>query len=137
MLQTGLLLSGMLLASLPGCGPTLTGDVVGPEYPITTRQSAVLNVQVFRDDTHITFTNTTAEPLPEGLLWINHAYSKPFPGLGIAQTATLNLYDFKDQYGEEFRGGGFFATQPPDRVVIIQLQAGEKLLGLVTIAKDE
>lgn len=93
----------------------------GPQYP-PVKQPRVVDVQVLRDETEVTMTNTTAAELPPGLLWINAWFSVPFDGLRIGQTVTLRLASFTDRFGTPFRAGGFFATELPDRVVLAQLQ---------------
>ena len=109
------------LLAASGCsgGPDMIGS--GPQYP-PIKQSRVVDVQVLRDETEVTMTNTTAADLPAGLLWINAWFSAPFDGLRIGQTVTLRLARFTDRYGTPFRAGGFFATELPDRLVQAQLQ---------------
>ena len=45
----------------------------------------------------------------------------------------LELSEFKDEYGQEFRAGGFWATRKPERLVLAQLEAEEGMLGLVVV----
>jgi hypothetical protein len=106
---------------LPGCssGPEVIGS--GPQYP-PVKQARVIDVQVLRDETVVTMTNTTAADLPAGLLWINAWFSRPFEGLKIGQTVTLRLASFEDRFGMPFRAGGFFAVELPDRLVLAQVQ---------------
>ena len=113
----------LVLASLAvaSCASDQTLD--GPTYPTLT-QGATVDVQVQRDSTDIVMTNTTAKPLPAGRMWINAWFSREFPGLGVGQSLTLDLFDFKDRYNVAFNGGGFFATQRPDRVMQAQIQSG-------------
>ena len=131
--RTGLFLAGCLAAGFAGgCSSpsTVIGD--GPTYPAMA-QSNVINVQVVRDVTKITFTNTTASPLGAGRLWVNQWYSYEFPGLAIGKSMTLDLADFADRYGTKFRSGGFFATEFADRLVQLQLEADDAVTGLVVI----
>lgn len=109
------------LLAVSGCsgGPDMIGS--GPQYP-PVKQSRVLDVQVLRDETEVTMTNSTAADLPPGLLWINAWFSVPFDGLRIGQSVSLRLASFTDRFGTPFRAGGFFATELPDRVVLAQLQ---------------
>lgn len=105
----------------------------GPLYPDNLKQARVLDVQVLRDGTEISMTNTAGEALPAGRLWINAWYSRDFPGLAVGESATYSLHDFKDRYGDAFRAGGFFATQRPDRMVQAQIESGDQLIGLIAI----
>lgn len=142
--HTGLLAHGRSIAGLVALAVVLAGCAgraeeigQGPVYPAVT-QLRTLDVQVVRDGTRISLTNTTAQPLGPGLLWLNAWYSLPFDGLGIGQRVELNLGDFRDRYGEAFRSGGFFATDAGDVVVLAQLQTTDGpsepvLLGLVVV----
>ncbi len=125
---------------LSGCASEQRLD--GPTYPIQT-QGRTLDVQVRRDVTEITMINTTSSPIPPGRMWINAWFSREFPGLGVGDRLTLDLYDFKDRYNVAFNGGGFFATQRPDRVMQAQVHANGsaespgELIGLVVVRGDE
>jgi len=133
---------------LAGCSEPKIDN--GPQYPPVV-QSGVRDVQVLRDETQISMTNTAAADLPAGLLWINGWYALPFAGLHVGKSVTLQLSEFKDRYGDSFRAGGFFATELPDRLVLAQIQpvavasAGEesspafetKLIGLIVIRPFE
>ena len=56
--------------------------------------------------------------------------------LGVGQTIELRQDSFRDQYGEAFRGGGFFATRKPQRVDLVQLETSDGMLGLVAVGKE-
>lgn len=105
----------------------------GAIYPDNLKQTSVLDVQVLRDGTEISMTNTAGEALPAGRMWINAWYSREFPGLAVGESTTLSLHEFKDRYGDVFRAGGFFATQRPDRMVMAQIESGDQLIGLIAI----
>jgi len=111
-------------------------------YPEHLPQLGTLDIQVIREGTTITLTNTTAHDYRAGRIWINRWYSHPIDRLGVAESITLDLFDFRDEFGDAFRGGGFFATQDPDAVVHAQLEtttrteggsARRALLGLVVV----
>lgn len=122
---------------LPGCATTHSGFIEGPIYPSNKRQTRSLDIQVFRNDTEISFTNTTAHVIPAGTMWINAWYSAPIDAVGIGETVTLSLFDFKDQFGETFRAGGFFATERPTKLVLAQIEMENELVGLVVIGEDD
>lgn len=125
-----------MTALLTSCG---SGQSIseGPVYPSARAQSGVADIQVFRDETVITFTNTTARDFPPCRMWINKWFSREIPSLRIGQTMTLSLHDFKDQFGEAFRAGGFFASDRPARLVLAQLELGEEMLGLIVVSPLE
>ncbi|MBL8757736.1 MAG: hypothetical protein JNK35_04810 [Phycisphaerae bacterium] len=123
---------------LGGCGGRGASQgqenlITGPAFPSGRQQARVLDVQVTRAETQITFTNTTARSLPACTMWLNRRFGLALEPLPIGATRTLDLRDFKDEYGEAFRGGGFFATEAPDRVVLAQLDLGDELVGLIVI----
>jgi len=120
-----LLAAATLCAACSRVPTALVGGPVGPydrPYPATIQPAEQLDVQVARDGPVITLTNTTARSFGPSTLWINRRYSRPVGGLDIGQTVTLPLKQFRDEYGDPFRGGGFFATEQPDRVVMAELE---------------
>lgn len=120
------------LGGLAGC-ETSDADHGGTAYPLDRAQTATLDIQVVRDETTITLTNATARAFPATRMWINQWYSREIPGLGVGETLRLELSEFKDEYGQEFRAGGFWATRKPERLVLAQLEAEEGMLGLVVV----
>jgi hypothetical protein len=108
----------------------------GPVYPAEKKQGGSVDIQVFRHGTIIRFTNTTARSFPAGRMWLNQWYSREIPPLGVGEKMQLSLREFKDQYGESFRAGGFFATRRPAKLVLAQLDVDDELVGLVVIGED-
>ncbi len=144
-------LVGLAAVALVSLGCQRESAIVdGPHYPEKPQRAGVVDVQVTRDGSTISLTNTTANTLGPGRLWVNSWYSIGFPALAIGQTRTLDLYDFQDRYGTAFRGGGFFASERSDRVALVELEspiaesAGEsggsgqaQMLGMVVVKGDE
>lgn len=109
-------------------------------FPESAKQSETLDIQVIRDGTTISFTNTTARTLPATIMWLNRRFCRPVDALEVGETRTLALSGFKDEFGQPFRAGGFFASEAPDKLVQAQLesvdaQGAKTLLGLVVIAE--
>ncbi|MBK7406350.1 MAG: hypothetical protein IPJ41_17550 [Phycisphaerales bacterium] len=136
------------LTALPGCSAIPTGlasDPVGAydrPYPRELVQTEVLDIQVIRNpETVLTMTNTTARTFGPSTVWINSRYSLPIEGFRPGQTVRMDLYDFRDEFGEKFRAGGFFATKQPDKVTHAQLETlvdGEsRMLGLVVVGQND
>ena len=130
----------LLAAALSGCRtePVITAD--SRALPKSAVQAEVVNVQVFRNDQTLEMTNTTARVYGPGTLWLNGRFSRRIDGLAIGQTLSLNLREFQDEFGVYFKAGGFFAADPPERVVLTQFEpdgtpAGEapKLVGFITV----
>lgn len=60
------------------------------------------------------------------------------PIIDIGDTVTLALTDTADEFGDSFRAGGFFASEPPQRLVLVQVeQQGDDgkphMLGLIVV----
>lgn len=136
------------LGVLSSCNSIPTGLADRPvgaydrPYPRHLAQSEVVDIQMIRNpETVLTMTNTTARTFGPSTVWINGRYSRPILGLAPGETLRLNLYEFRDEFGEKFRAGGFFATKLPDKVVHAQLETivdGEtELVGLVVVGQDE
>ena len=123
------------MAGFPACSTPRDVSKAGPARPGVERQTGVLDIQVFRDETVIRMTNTTARPLAAGRMWVNDWYSRPFPGLAVGESLELPLSEFRDQNGDAFRAGGFFAADRPDRVVLAQIETDGQLLGLVVVGE--
>lgn len=116
-----------------GCHPEAKIDAL-EKFPQAKDRGASADIQVTRDVTTISFTNTTAQDLPEGVVWVNSAFSREFPGLGVGESITLSLGEFRNRYGETFRAGGFFSTERPDVLVRVQVETVDELVGLTVIS---
>jgi hypothetical protein len=136
------------LCVLPACNSIPTGLADKPvgaydrPYPRQFVQSEVVDIQVIRNpETVLTMTNTTSRTFGPSTMWINGRYSRPILGMAPGESLRLDLYEFRDEFGEKFRAGGFFATKRPDKVVHAQLETIEdgetKLIGLVVVGQDD
>ncbi len=129
-----LLLAALALSGAGGCAGQ--GELIeGADYPHQLKQVRTMDIQVTRDETEISLTNTTAAPIPPGKLWINAWYVRDFPGLGVGESITLNLRDFHDRYADQFRAGGFWASDRPDKLALAQIETGNELLGLIVVTQ--
>lgn len=79
--------------------------------------AAQLNVHAFREVTRLRLTNTSDVTFGPATVWVNAAWAYPIDGLAINQRLDLPLNEFRNEYGQPFRGGGFFATEIPTPVV--------------------
>lgn len=121
----------LIACTIPACAPASKDP--GPAYPSTITQSGALDIHVFKTDTTVVFTNSTARNLPAGRLWLNGWWSAPTEPIPIGQAVEMPLDAFVDRDGDVFRGGGFFASRDPQRLVRAQLQTQDQLLGLVVV----
>ena len=126
---------------LAGCAVSINPTGEEPRYPDYLERGRTLDIQVARKVTRIELTNTTAQTFGPSRLWINMWFSHEIEGLEPGQTLRFNLYNFKDQHGESFRAGGFFATREPERLVLAELETdegnGPTLLRLIVVGQTE
>lgn len=114
------------------------GQAVGRVYPREVPKGEVLDIQVIREGTSIVFTNTTARAMGPSTVWVNMRFSRAIDGLGVGESKELDLREFKDEFGEVFRAGGFFATEAPQPVVLVQIEAPKadgspEMLGMIVV----
>jgi len=92
-------------------------------------------VQVIRDGTTITITNTTAAAIPATTLWLNKWYSRPLERLEVGETVRFNLREFCDAFSQSFRDGGFWATDAGDPLVSAHIERDGALVALVVVTR--
>ena len=138
-----LLLVAGLAAMVPACSSVPPVDYARP-YPKELPAGPTFDIQVFRRSKTLDFTNTTASPLGPGTIWLNRRFSLPIKTpIGVGQSVSLPLREFRDEFGNPFREGGFWASDTPDPVVLCQIEqdpptgASEEvkpiIIGLVTV----
>ena len=139
-----LLLTVSCAALSPGCATTHAPvpEYVGRAYPAAAPHAEILNVQVFRHPTQLEFTNTTARTFGPCSLWLNGRYKQELKGLAVGETVLLELKEFRDEFGEQFGAGGFWAADDPELLVLTQIEVADEagkpqLLGLITIRAEE
>lgn len=130
------------LVSAGGCGASAKPREPGRAFPVELDQAGTLDIQVVREETEIELTNTSATSFGPCTMWLNRRFSRPIDGLKIGETLRLRLGDFRDEYGDVFRAGGFFATELPERLVQAHLEVpgpdgAPTLVGLVVVAREE
>ncbi len=102
-------------------------------YPYDEEILRTMDVQVFRDGSHIELVNHTTQSLSDFDLWLNERYVRHVAALPPGGSVTLSLYEFLDEYQEPFRGGGLWSTQLPEPIVKAEVQTAEGLVGLISI----
>jgi len=116
-----------LLSALCGCKSAPTPVPYAREYPVdVTRVPKTLDIQVFRRTYTIDFTNTTAREFGPSTLWLNRRFSYPITGVALAEQVEIPLKQFKDEFSDQFRGGGFFASEAPDTLVMAELETADE-----------
>ncbi len=106
-------------------------------YPRTVPIEGVVEVEVFREDTQITLANHSAQGFADFTLWINERFQRKVESLPVGGMVTLSLKEFRDEFGEEFRAGGFFSSEKPDPVVKAEIARDGSMIGLVVIPNDK
>lgn len=127
--------TGLLCAA---CSPPRTRAPWARPYPEKPTLAGTADIQVAREGTHISMTNTTARDFGPSTVWLNMQWALPIDGFKPGQTITLDLYEFRNEYQERFRGGGFFASERPDTVALTQIETTTpdgkpEFVGLVTV----
>jgi len=113
-------------------------------FPESHVQREVLDIQVFRDDTHIEFVNTTGREFGPSTIWLNQRYGCPIELIEVGQYVKIALEDFRDEYSDKFRDASFFATETPERLMMAQIETSDPanegksvLLGLIVVGFRE
>jgi hypothetical protein len=127
----------VVILLLGGCQSSFDPNLAGPVYPAEKLQVITLDIQVVRTETSITMTNTTAREFGRSRLWLNRWYSRDIDRLSVGETVELPMNSFRDEFGDAFRAGGFWATRRPQIADLIQLETADTMLGLIAVGKVE
>lgn len=135
------------------CAITLTGCLGSPDfteqrpYPEATTRLEPSNIQLYRSGKTVSLSNTTARKFGPSTIWLNQWFRREIDGFDIGETLSFPLSDFTDEYGDEFRGGGFFAAVEPDRIVLAELETdvpvsaehpnGQALVPLIVVGERD
>lgn len=138
------LLTALLAAPLVLTGCETVDEIAGPDtlapgpvYPQGQGQAGLLDIQVFREETVLLLTNTTSRSFAGGgRFWVNAQFSMPFERFDIGETKRVDLRNFVNEFGERFRAGGFFATERPDDVVLVQIEHDGRIDGLIVVENE-
>lgn len=109
-------------------------------YPTDVPRGRALDIQVRKGDTTLTLTNTTSRAFGKSTIWLNSYFSQPIEGLGVGEEMTLPLSRFRNEFSEKFRGGGFFASEAPEKLVLAEIETPGAdgtpvLLGLIVVGE--
>jgi hypothetical protein len=124
---------------LGACSAPPVQSLDGRAYPGEDLQAAVLDVQVFQEPRSIRFTNTTARPLGPGWVWLNGWFSAPLERVAIGGSVEIPLRDFRDEFGQRPRAGGFWAARDAVDIVLAQVERANdatgapELVGLIVV----
>ena len=132
-------LAGTLLLCANGCqGVRYDPARATRLYPDELHHTNSVNIQVFRHETSIEIINATTRSFKDFDLWINQRYVHRLESLSVGQTVHVSLWEFYDVRGESFNAGGFWRSDEPTAVRLVEIQNSETepLVGLVTIPSE-
>ena len=123
--------------ALSGCASDQVPFEVRP-YPGGQGQLMLDEAQVQRSGIRLRVVNGSSQAIGPGTMWVNQEFSHPVASIGAGATVELDLSEFRNEFGERFRAGGFWATERPKRLGLVQVEppSGGMLIGLVVI-EDE
>lgn len=135
-----------LALTLAGCSST--GPLKpGASYPSILVRTEPSTIQLVRETRHVEMTNVTARSFGPSRIWLNQWYSAEIEGFAVGETIRLPLTRFTDEFGDSFRGGGFFAAEAPDKLVKAELETdaartegtlgGERVLVPLIVVGDQ
>ena len=109
-------------------------------YPIALRQDGSIDIQVIQKDTTLELTNATKQTLAGGTLWLNGRFAHQVETLPPGARIELDLDSFIDEFGNNFKPGGFWASETPDRIILAQWEertpgSPPRLVGLIAVSK--
>lgn len=136
-----MMLAAWLGAMLAGCKSAPAPVEYARAYPEATPRGLTLDIQVFRGTTTVEMTNTTAHAFGPSTLWLNSRYAHPVESLGVGERVVYPLSEFRDRHSDAMRGGGFFAADDPERLVLAELESsgadGTPLLHRLIVVGDQ
>ncbi len=107
-------------------------------YPEPLHQTGSVDVQVFRKGPHMEIVNSTPTTYRDFDIWINQRFVMHMDVMRAGETVRLSLWDFWDVRGDRFSAGGFWRTEEPTPLRLVQLEVGDEqpLIGLITVTED-
>ena len=138
-MRTASVAAGILLLTV-GCARRLYDPAQATRpYPEHLHVPESVDIQVFREGTDIELVNATAHSYREFDLWINRRFVAHLDALAAGESRRLSLWRFRDARGEQLNAGGFWRTEKPMPVRLVEIQTApdQPLVGLVTIRAEE
>ena len=110
-------------------------DLATRPYPFELHTTDTLPIQVFRDGTQLEIVNATERGWGASTIWVNQQFASEIVELRAGQRLTLDLFEFRNDLGEQFNAGGPLRTRQPTPVRLVELQPGEgqPLVGFISI----
>ena len=104
-------------------------------YPFDKHEPTSIDIQVFRKGPTLEIVNSTPVTYRDFDIWLNQRFMRHLDVLHAGETIQMSLWDFWDLRGDRFSAGGFWRTEEPTplRLVELQLNDEDPLIGLVAI----
>ncbi len=119
----------LVILAIGGCASATHTQQSPRRYPAGAAQGETLPIQVVVDARLVVLTNSTGTVFGPSVLWLNQWYSVAIEGLAIGQTISIPIGWFIDEHGQQMRGGGFFATESPERIILAELRTDRGMQG--------
>ena len=115
--------------------PNFDPKLAMPPYPYELHTTNVIPIQVFRDGTEIEIVNSTDKSWSDLIVWVNQRFAARLDQLPAGRRVSMDLFNFRDDLGEQFRAGGLLRTRPAAKVELVELQSGleQPLVGLIAV----
>lgn len=107
-------------------------------YPRQLHQSGSIDIQAFRKGPRLEIVNSMPRSYRNCDVWINQRFAAHLGALPAGRTVVMSLWDFWDERGDRLSAGGFWRTERPTLLRLIELQVAEDqpLIGLTTIPEE-
>ncbi len=106
-----------------GCGARkYDPNLATRPYPVHLHQPESVDIQVFRKGVNLELVNATARSYRDFDLWVNQRYVRHIEKLAAGESIRVSLWGFRDERGEVINAGGFWRTDEPTPVRMVQIQ---------------
>ena len=108
-------------------------------YPEKLSQGETIQAEASRHGTELLLVNATPQSFSDFDVWVNQRYMHHVDSLKAGDSLRINITDFFDAWGETPIPGGFFRTEQPTPVILVQFQLDHTrpLKGLVTVPLNQ
>lgn len=113
----------LALGLLPSCSNRVfDASRATRAYPHELTQGETIECVAYRDSAQLVIINNTLNQFEDFDIWLNQQFVSHVEILKPGATIRLQITDFFDEWGETPVPGGFFRSQPPTRIGLVQFQ---------------
>ena len=131
------ILCSMFVAA--GCAKAMYDPALATRaYPFDKHEATSIDIQVFRKGPVLEIVNSTPVTYRDFDIWLNQRFMRHLEVLHAGETVQLSLWDFWDLRGDRFSAGGFWRTEEPTPLRLVELQVNDEdpLIGLVAFYEE-